>query len=96
MTLVYHPAAADELIQAGNYYEAQRRGLGRRFDSEFARALEKIVEAPARWPIQTRDVRRYRLHRFPYGVFYRIRQDTIEIVAVMHLSRRPDYWTDRL
>jgi hypothetical protein len=33
--------------------------------------------------------------RFPYGVIYRLSGDTVEIVAVMHLSRKPGYWKHR-
>jgi hypothetical protein len=32
----------------------------------------------------------------PYAVIYREDADEIVVLAVMHLHRRPDYWTDRL
>ena len=41
------------------------------------------------------DVRRRLIRRFPLGVLYRIDPDEIVILAVMHLSRRPDYWHGR-
>jgi len=34
-------------------------------------------------------VRRARLHRFPYGVYYTIREDFIDVLAVYHGRRRP-------
>ena len=33
-------------------------------------------------------VRRAALHRFPYGVFYVIRADRIDVLAVYHARRR--------
>jgi len=43
-------------------------------------------------------VTRYRflVHRFPFGILYRIAGDEIQIVAIMHLRRKPGYWTKRL
>jgi hypothetical protein len=42
------------------------------------------------------DVRRCLAHIFPYAILYTIEADYILIVAVMHLSREPGYWKDRL
>lgn len=35
-------------------------------------------------------------HVFPHGILYTIEQDHILILAVMHCSREPGYWKDRL
>ena len=40
-------------------------------------------------------MRRFRLSRFPYIVFYLELDDTIWVAAVAHTSRRPGYWRDR-
>jgi toxin ParE1/3/4 len=42
------------------------------------------------------EIRRVLANRFPYGIPYAPRPNTIYILAVMHLKRRPDYWRDRL
>jgi hypothetical protein len=39
--------------------------------------------------------RRRLIHRFPYGLIYRIDPDEIIILATMHPHRHPDYWIDR-
>ncbi|HIP58812.1 MAG TPA: hypothetical protein EYH01_00115 [Campylobacterales bacterium] len=44
----------------------------------------------------TKSTRRCLVNRFPFGLVYRIEGDTIVIVAVMHLSRKPDYWYSRV
>ncbi|MCD5417498.1 type II toxin-antitoxin system RelE/ParE family toxin [Candidatus Bipolaricaulota bacterium] len=35
------------------------------------------------------------MHRFPFGVFYRIEGDSIVVVAVLHGSRHPKRWKER-
>lgn len=83
-----HPAALSELVEAS--------GSGREFDEAVEAALVEIVKHPNRWPRLFGNVRRYRLRKIPYGIVYRIRAEAIDVVAVMHLHRRPGYWTDRL
>jgi hypothetical protein len=36
--------------------------------------------------------RRLVLHRFPHAVLYRATAGEVQIIAVMHLHRRPGYW----
>ena len=40
-------------------------------------------------------VRWQQLVRFPYALLYKIREDGIRILAVMHTKRRPKYWIGR-
>jgi hypothetical protein len=32
---------------------------------------------------------------FPYGMIYRVRGETLYVVGVMHLKRKPGYWLAR-
>jgi len=41
------------------------------------------------------DIHKCRLPRFPYGVIYRTKSETVEILAIMHLKREPGYWKAR-
>ena len=60
---------------------------------EFRRGIERIVEDPAGWTRMDKTYRRYRLHRFPYGIVYRVSAPTNEVVvaAFMHMSQQPGY-----
>jgi toxin ParE1/3/4 len=42
------------------------------------------------------DVRRCLAQVFPYGILYTIETDFVLIVAVMHFSREPGYWKQRI
>jgi hypothetical protein len=88
--------AHTELMEAVDYYNSQREGLGDEFAIEVERTIERIQEYPEAWPSLSRRTRRCRTNRFPYGIIYQARGDSILIVGVMHLRRDPDAWRSRL
>lgn len=47
------------------------------------------------YPSVHRGVRRSLTHRFPFGIYYRVEQDMIIVIAVMHGSRDPNQWKNR-
>ncbi|HEX7721622.1 MAG TPA: type II toxin-antitoxin system RelE/ParE family toxin [Pyrinomonadaceae bacterium] len=96
MTYDFHPDARVEYREAAVFYEARQSGLGAAFTLEVEAAIDRIVAAPERWRAIEQDVRRCLTHTFPYGILYTIEEDSILIVAVMHLRRRPGYWRNRL
>jgi toxin ParE2 len=96
-TVLLEPAETD-LEQAFDYYEGVRPALGDNYIEEFRRAVDRILAHPRAWQPLDSTYRRCRLHRFPYGVIYRVddQAQEIVIVAVMHLSRNPDAWRRRV
>jgi plasmid stabilization system protein ParE len=42
-----------------------------------------------------RETRRAVVRRFPFGVFYKVEEASIVVVAVMHGSRHPKQWKQR-
>lgn len=85
------PAEA-EFVDAIAYYNTQSEGLGYDFAAEVKRTIERIVQYPDAWALLSQRTRRCRTNRFPYGVVYEVRGDTILIVAVMHLHKHPESW----
>lgn len=85
-----------EMLEAAAYYESRSEGLGVDFLRKVRNAISDIEKHPDRWPVVDFGVRRRLVHRFPYAVLYKIDRDEIVVVAVMHLSRRPDYWIGRI
>lgn len=97
MRLEFHPEARVEYIEAIAYYEERQPGLGARFTIEIENAIHRVMEAPRQWRRIEGDIRRCLAHTFPYGVVYSIEaDDQVLLLAVMHLSRRPGYWRDRV
>ena|SRR3989337_286381 len=95
MNLIYHPDAESELIEAASFYERRLPGLGVEFLDQVDTAIAAILEAPKRWRIVEGDIRRFPMKRFPYGIYYRIHDDTVRILVIKHHSRHPDYWKYR-
>jgi plasmid stabilization system protein ParE len=89
------PARA-EFLEAIDHYNSQQEGLGFEFAEELEKAIERILEYPEAWPPLSRRCRRCRMNRFPCGVIYLTRGQSLLVVAVMHTSREPKTWLDRL
>ena len=95
MRLVLRPQAEAELLEARDWYEARRPGLGGVFCAEIDIAIEAIAERPLAYPCVHGEIRRTILLRFPYAVFYRVLQDEIVVLGVVHGRRHPRSWQSR-
>ncbi len=96
MTAVYHDAALEEAIEAAGWYERQQPGLGIRFLSQWRTAEARMVASPEIHRCFEGELRKCRFDVFPYALVFRICGTRLQIIAVMHMSRRPGYWRGRL
>lgn len=92
--------ARRELIEAGAWYERQRRGLREVFLAAVEEALERVVRIGphiASVPGVDPDlpVRRVFVRRFPYAIVFIELPTRIRILAIAHQRRRPGYWRGR-
>ena len=96
----FHPEAAEEYLAATQYYlEHASELIAAAFVAEVEAAIQTLCAGPTRWPvIEEPQIRRYLVSRFPYSIYYRYERDNdrVSIYAVMHTSRRPGYWRDRI
>jgi toxin ParE1/3/4 len=96
----FHSEAADEYLAATRYYLDHASPLvAAAFVAEVEAAIQILLASPTTWPvIEEPDIRRYLLKRFPYSLYYlwEPEGDRVSIYAVMHTSRRPDYYRSRL
>ncbi|MCX5646574.1 MAG: type II toxin-antitoxin system RelE/ParE family toxin [Phycisphaerae bacterium] len=90
-----HPQAEAEMIEAAVYYESRQADLGKRFLASVQDAINSIEINPWLFPVVDVDVRRCLTKVFPFGVLFRLSDDQVVVVAVMHLRRHPDYWKGR-
>jgi plasmid stabilization system protein ParE len=84
-----------DLTAAASWYEQQRAGLGHEFLDEALATFKLVAEQPLRYPAVHRDTRRALMTRFPFGIYFRIEQSQIVVVAVIHGSRHPHRWQSR-
>lgn len=92
MQLRVDSRAKRELFEAASFYEREVSGLGDDFLNEIEAAYRQIVAHPTAWREMTKGVRRFLVNRFPYGVYYKLGEDTVLVFAVLHLYRHPDAW----
>jgi plasmid stabilization system protein ParE len=91
--------AQDEIEYYIRRYESESIGLGDRLWREIQEVVDLISEYQAIGEVVPRTggrVRRVPLHRFPFVVIYREREGSLQIVALAHMSRKPNYWRSRL
>lgn len=95
-SLVYHPAAETEALEAFDWYASRSHDAARRFGEELIAAERQVLSHPTRWASYLHGTRRFSLKRYPYALVYLQHGEGVYIVAVAHLHRRPGYWRKRL
>ncbi len=92
MRLVISTKAQREIRDATAWYEEQTRGLS----NEFMRAVELnlgyVLRNPGLFAEVLPNIRRIGLRRFPYSLFYRVRDEKITVLACLHQHRDPETW----
>ncbi len=91
-----HPAAIEEAEVAARWYRERSPRVAKRFVDELNQVIDRILEAPRRWPRSTNGTRKLNLPCFPFAVVYWETEDHIRILAVAHGRRRAGYWKHRL
>jgi plasmid stabilization system protein ParE len=96
MKLTVLECAERELAEAVEYYNRQCPGLGYELAAEVKRGFSRIQNHPDAWPTFSSRARRYLTDRFPYGILYTARNETILIAGIMHLRQDPKPWLERI
>jgi plasmid stabilization system protein ParE len=94
--VVFRPEAAADVSSARRWYENQQGGLGSRFVQSLSETVTRIQDMPRMYVSVFEGVRRAKLRKFPYLIYYRLLPDSIEVLAVLHGSRHPDIWQQRV
>lgn len=90
--LKFSARALREIGGAQTWYETQSPGLGEEFVAAIALQLKRLEQAPLLYAEVIPKVHRALLPRFPYGLFYVVREDLIHVLAVLHDKRNPGHW----
>lgn len=83
------PEAEADVLESAAWYDEQQPGLGDRFLDELDEAVASLSRDAMAFRVRFRDVRRVNLSTFPYGVFYRVNGEVVEVLAVLHGARHP-------
>lgn len=96
MRLLWHDLARAEYGEAVDYYLSHAGPVvARKFKVALNQVLTLLEEHPSIGAETYRGAHRVPLHGFPFNLIYRLRADSIVIVAIANQARRPGYWGGR-
>jgi plasmid stabilization system protein ParE len=93
--IVLRPAAEADLLQARDWYEQETSALAKEFADAFEEMIARIEAMPELYVVVLKNIRRGKLRRFPYLIYYTVLSDRIEVIGVLHGSRDPGVWQER-
>lgn len=89
------PKAALDILAATRWYDGQRLGLGDEFLADLSLSLQQICDSPASYARVLHTTRRALLARFPYAIYFRVRPQAVDVIALIHMRRHPRWWQAR-
>ena len=95
LPVILRPEAEQDLEAARDYYDEQA-GLGQAFVDRVSEVLDRIGDTPRLYAVIWKTVRSCQTRRFPYVIYYRVRTDFVEVLAVLHGRRNPTAWKRRV
>jgi len=90
----FRPQAEAEVLEARNWYEERRQGLGAEFAAVVDGLVGRIAENPLAFPRARSDIRRATLRRFPYALYFCLSGSEVIVLAV-HGRQDPRRWQSR-
>jgi mRNA-degrading endonuclease RelE of RelBE toxin-antitoxin system len=89
--LKFTPEAFKDIAEASEYYEKQKKGLGKRFRALVKDKLMLVRESPLIYALKYGDVRFALVDFFPYSIHFNINQPDhiIQVHAVLCHYRDP-------
>ena len=85
----FHPHARADFLDAVDWYNGERAGLGASFANAVQRTVERIAMARSTGSLACAALRRMLVPEFPYCVIYAAEPSRLWIVAVAHFRHRP-------
>jgi len=96
MKVLFTDAARTESLEAFSYYQERSA----KASAHFLQCLEAATSWLSRYPTTgkplSRRTRRYLMRTFPYLIIYRILEETVWVVGVVHEKRDPRNWRSLL
>ncbi len=100
MKLRFLQPVRDDIHEIAAYYDQHSKQLRERFLDDLSYVLDRIETRPEAFSLletlpASLAYRRAKLPAFPYLVIYRVTDVEAIVTAVVHVSRRPNFWLER-
>lgn len=98
-TVVARPQAKNDVLEAADWYDGQRAGLGDEFIEEVLTMFDQLAANPLQYCRRhpTKNIRWRYPKRFPYRIIYEVIEEELVVViaAVIHAARHDRVWRQR-
>lgn len=94
--LVFNSSVPDDLVNALDYYETISPTLANRFRAHVDRRLADLAKRPESFPHDIPPIRFAKIVRFPYLIFFTIKNKHVLVLGIIHGSSEPNKWRERL
>lgn len=96
MKIVFKPEAERDLIEAADWYEQKRTGLGADFVHEIGSTIDRIADMPEAYRKVRGELRRALVRRFPYAIYVLVSAGFLTVYGIIHQRRAPHVWQSRM
>ena len=87
--LRFLPEIVDDVMAGYAWYEEKALGLGEEFLRMAYACASELPQNPLMYPKVYGEFRRRLLRRFPYGVYFGIKEHEVIVFGVFHCARDP-------
>jgi len=94
-SLRFRPLANNDIQEIVDYYDSLNPQLSEVFLKELGEIVKHIQNMPKSYQKKLGDIRVAFLVRFSYGVYFKIYDREISIIAILHTGRNPKIWKKR-
>jgi plasmid stabilization system protein ParE len=84
--------AMQQAFELEAWYDSWQEGRGAAFIDALFECYQQLEVSPFRWAVLKQDIRRALLAPFKCAIFYRVKEDSVVILAVMHQAADPGKW----
>jgi toxin ParE1/3/4 len=85
----FRSLATIEILEAYDWYEGERAGLGLEFLDELETFYDSLLRNPNAFSYYEKPVRQGKMNRFPYVVVFEVFGDVIVVFSVFMTSQDP-------
>jgi plasmid stabilization system protein ParE len=88
-------SAEEDILTTYHWYEDQQKGLGKRFRDELFSSIKSLQLRPLSIQVRYGEIRVSFVKKFPYGIHFHVRENSVLILAVFHCASDPEKWKER-
>ncbi len=96
LSILLDPRAEEDIDTASQWYAKENTELALEFLDAIDAAVEFITQFPQAYPEVAPGIRRVLTKKFPFCIYYKVGNNRLTIVALLHIRRKPDIWRERI